>query len=112
MDKSTLRQLIKEEVAKVLGYENFKPSKKQKDIMDRIQNITETKQTGLIKYMYSKFGDSLNLEYCHWTPELWENVGKFFKEMDKAVAEYKKPKKKDEKPVDPKMETVKVPKKK
>lgn len=103
----TLRSLIKEEIKRVIKENEFKPSKKQKDIMEKIHEMTEHKKTGLTKYMFSVLGDCINMEYYHWTPEMWEKADKFFKAYEEALKEYGKGKEQK----DQHMEKVKLPKK-
>lgn len=114
MKEQLLRKLIKEEVRKVIskrkslkeGLESeFKPTKKQQDIMDLIKEMTENKKTGLIKYLFSVVGDGVARPYGDWSKELWEKVDKFFTAYSKTIKEEKG------KEGDQKMEEVKMKKK-
>jgi|LakMenE01Jun11ns_1017448.scaffolds.fasta_scaffold9714203_2 hypothetical protein len=110
MKNLKLRKLLREEIRKTLlkeGLESeFKPTKKQQDIMDLIAEMTENKKTGMIKYLFSVVGDSVARPYGDWSPQLWEKVDKFFTAYAKTIKEEEAPKEKDQK-----MKEVKIKKK-
>lgn len=108
MKKSELRQLIRQQVKTVLneGLEfEFKPTKKQKEIMALVDEMTENKKSGLIKYMFSVIGDKLNRPYGDWCDKTWEKAGEFFEAYQKAME------KTEVKEADMKMKEVKMKKK-
>jgi hypothetical protein len=113
MDKKTLRSLIREEIKKEISKKSlnensemeFKPTKKQKEIMDLIHEMTEHKRTGLIKYMFSVIGDKLNKPYYHWCDDTWKKAEQFFEAYEEAM------KKQEVKEADMKMKEIKMKKK-
>lgn len=108
MKKSELRQLIRKQVKTVLneGLEfEFKPTKKQKEIMALIDEMTENKRSGLIKYMFSVIGDKLNRPYGDWCDKTWKAADEFFEAYQKAMEKV------EVKEADMKMKEVKMKKK-
>jgi len=108
MKKSELRTLIRNQVKSILneGLESeFKPTKKQQEIMDLIQEMTENKRSGLIKYMFSVMGDCLNKPYGDWDDKTWKQAGEFFEAYQKAMEKI------EVKEADMKMKEVKMKKK-
>lgn len=108
MKNSELRSLIRKQVKSILneGLESeFKPTKKQQEIMDLVQEMTENKKAGLIKYMFSVIGDKLNRPYGDWCDKTWKRAGEFFEAYQKAMEKV------EVKEADMKMKEVKMKKK-